>query len=105
MIDNITNEQWKAQLETDALAVVLDVRTEAECMEGVLKNATEIDFLNQARFLQEVAQLDKTKHYYIYCRSGNRSGQACHIMNQMGFAKTFNLMGGMMQWDGDVVRR
>jgi rhodanese-related sulfurtransferase len=47
--------------------------------------------------------LDKSKNYYVYCRSGARSEQACHLMSQMGFENTFNLLGGIMQWQGEVV--
>jgi rhodanese-related sulfurtransferase len=39
----------------------------------------------------------------VYCKAGGRSEQACSLMNQMGFENTYNLMGGMMQWEGDVV--
>ena len=45
---------------------------------------------------------DKDKNYYVYCRSGNRSGQACKIMNQLGFKNAYNLIGGMMQWQGEI---
>jgi len=47
--------------------------------------------------------LDKTKKYYVYCRSGGRSGQACNIMQQMGFGNTYNLIGGIMEWEGPIV--
>jgi len=63
----------------------------------------QIDFLEGQIFLEEVSKLDKSKNYYIYCRSGNRSGQACDIMEQLGFETTYNLEGGFMQWTGDIV--
>jgi len=47
--------------------------------------------------------LDKSKNYYIYCRSGNRSGQACAVFNQSGVQNTYNLIGGMMEWNGELV--
>jgi rhodanese-related sulfurtransferase len=46
--------------------------------------------------------LDKSKNYYVYCKAGSRSAQACQIMNEMGFDHTFNLEGGFMNWKGDV---
>jgi rhodanese-related sulfurtransferase len=48
-------------------------------------------------------ELDKSKNYYVYCKAGGRSAQACSIMSQMGFANTYNLEGGMMHWEGAVV--
>jgi rhodanese-related sulfurtransferase len=46
--------------------------------------------------------MDKTKNYYVYCKAGGRSAQACIIMNQMGFENTFNLEGGFMNWNGEI---
>jgi rhodanese-related sulfurtransferase len=40
----------------------------------------------------------KEKELILYCRSGNRSGQACQILEMMGFTNTKNLQGGMLAW-------
>jgi rhodanese-related sulfurtransferase len=99
---NLSQDEWTAQLENDDNAIILDVRTPEEVDEGYIPNAIHIDFYLGQEFLDELQKLDKTKHYYVYCRSGNRSGQACAIMQHSGFSKTFNLEGGFMQWSGDV---
>lgn len=101
---DLTREQWQSQLNEDNDAVILDVRTDEEWQEGMIPNAQHIDIYQQQEFLDKVNSLDKLKSYYVYCRSGGRSGQACAIMNQLGFANTYNLLGGMMKWDGEVVR-
>ncbi|MDP1843919.1 MAG: rhodanese-like domain-containing protein [Sediminibacterium sp.] len=36
---------------------------------------------------------------YVYCRSGNRSGQACLILDTAGFKNTINVTGGMLAWE------
>ena len=41
---------------------------------------------------------DRTKSYFIYCKSGKRSQMACKIMHQYGFNKLFNLDGGIEDW-------
>jgi rhodanese-related sulfurtransferase len=46
--------------------------------------------------------MDKSKNYYVYCRAGSRSSQACQIMDQMGFENTYNLAGGFSNWDGPI---
>ncbi|NNC35688.1 MAG: rhodanese-like domain-containing protein, partial [Croceitalea sp.] len=38
----------------------------------------------------------------VYCRSGNRSGQACAIMKSIGIVNAFNLSGGFTEWEGEV---
>ena len=100
---NLTKEDWKKIIKETQNAVVLDVRTAEECAEGTQPNAQQINFLSLTAFLSAVEKLDKNNSYFLYCRSGNRSAQACMYMHDKGF-KTFNLMGGMMQWDGEIVQ-
>ena len=99
---NLTQEEWAEQLANDDNAVILDVRTDQEVEEGYIPNSIHIDIYKGQGFIDEVEQLDKSKNYYIYCRSGNRSGQACAILNQLGFENAYNLMGGFMEWEGEV---
>ena len=40
----------------------------------------------------------KDKEVILYCRSGNRSGQAAMFLEMMGFENTKNLVGGMVAW-------
>ncbi|MEO8252892.1 MAG: rhodanese-like domain-containing protein [Flavobacterium sp.] len=100
---NLTQEDWIAQLEADDNAVILDVRTEDECYEGIIPKAINIDIHKGQGFISELENLDKSKNYYVYCRSGARSGKACEIMNELGFDNAYNLLGGMLDWDGEVV--
>jgi len=99
---NLSQQEWEDQLEKDENAFILDVRTPEELEEGYIPNAINIDFYLGQDFLNEVQKLDKGKNYYVYCRSGNRSGQACAIMNSVGFKNAYNLEGGFMNWEGEV---
>lgn len=98
----LSTKEWKEQLKNDENAVVLDVRTEEEVEEGIIPNAKNIDIYKGQGFLDEVEKLDKSKNYYVYCRSGKRSAQACTLMGQKGFENTYNLVGGFQEWDGKV---
>ena len=102
-MENLSQEEWKEQLVNDANAVILDVRTDTEIEEGIIPNAINIDIYKGQEFINEIEDLDKSKNYYVYCRSGNRSSQACQIMEQLGFENTFNLEDGMLEWTGDIV--
>ncbi|QBA63541.1 rhodanese-like domain-containing protein [Muriicola soli] len=97
---DLTQEEWTKQLNEDPNGVVLDVRTPEEIEEGIIKNAMQIDIYTGQAFVDSLNDLDKSKNYYVYCRSGNRSGQACAIMNSLGFENTFNLQG--VSWSGKV---
>ena len=100
---NLTQEDWVSQFETDDNAVILDVRTEAEFNEGIITDAISIDIHLGQGFITEIEALDKTKNYYVYCRSGMRSAKACEIMKEQGFENAYNLVGGITEWDGEVV--
>jgi rhodanese-related sulfurtransferase len=65
-------------------AAVIDVRTPEETSLGYLEGAQLFDIQN-ASFMDNLATLDPAADYYIYCRSGNRAGQAIEIMQQSGF--------------------
>lgn len=83
------------QIENSEDAVILDVRTPAEYASGKIEGAINLD-IYAATFASDINKLDKNKTYFVYCRSGNRSGQACSIMAKQGFEKLYNLSGGIM---------
>lgn len=99
---DLSQEEWVEQMKEDENAFILDVRTLEEVEDGFIADSTNIDIYLGQEFINEVEKLDKSKNYYVYCRSGNRSGQACAIMNSLGFTNTFNLEGGFMNWEGEV---
>jgi rhodanese-related sulfurtransferase len=99
---NLPQEQWANQLAADDNALVLDVRTPDECAEGIIPHAHMIDIYKGQGFIYQVEELDKSKNIYVYCKAGGRSAQACAIMNQLGFNNTYNLLGGFMEWEGEV---
>lgn len=96
----LSQEEWREQVSRDENAVILDVRTELEVEEGYIPEAKNIDIYKGQEFVDELQKLDKSKNYYIYCRSGARSAQACTLMDQMGFSNTYNLIGGFSKWEG-----
>jgi len=77
--------------------VTLDVRTPGEFNEGHVEGAQLIDF-QSGNFENEIATLDKSKTYAVYCRSGSRSGQAVKVMSDAGFTSVYNLNGGVIDW-------
>ncbi|WP_291515995.1 rhodanese-like domain-containing protein [Bdellovibrio sp. ArHS] len=76
--------------QANAKDVVLDVRTPKEYSAGHIPNALNVDLLN-ANFREKVSELSRQDSYKVYCRSGNRSGQAIAIMRELGFKDLTNL--------------
>ena len=81
----------------EAGVITLDVRTPSEFAEGFIEGARLIDF-QSGNFENEIAALDKNATYAVYCRSGNRSGQAVKTMQDAGFTNVFNMNGGVIDW-------
>lgn len=79
--------------------VVLDVRTPEEFAEGHLEGAVLVDFY-ATDFAEQLAALDTDVPYLVYCRSGNRSGQALGVMEQLGFTSAVDVDGGIVAWTG-----
>jgi rhodanese-related sulfurtransferase len=73
--------------------VLIDVRTPGEFAEGNIVNALNID-VQSSSFDSQIAQLDPTKTYALYCRSGNRSGIAAEKMADAGFTSIYNATVG-----------
>jgi rhodanese-related sulfurtransferase len=93
----ITIEEVKSRLDSGEKLNLLDVRQPSENAEfnigGILFPLGKI----QAMDISEIEDL-KDKEVICYCRSGNRSGQACNILDMLGFKNTKNLTGGMLAW-------
>ena len=72
--------------------VVIDVRGPDEVAEGAIVGATVLDF-NAGEFQAKIGDYDRNAAYLVYCRSGNRSGQAVAIMKELGFTDVIDAGG------------
>ena len=88
---------FAALIDTAETGLLLDVRTDREFAMGHIRGAAQIDFYRDD-FREELAKLDANAPVYVYCRSGNRSGQATKMMKSMGFKTVYNLEGGIGAW-------
>jgi rhodanese-related sulfurtransferase len=98
----IGSEQFN-KLRKEKNHVVLDVRSPQELGEGFVPGYRQVNFFSTS-FREELAKLDRSKTYLVYCRSGNRSGKACGMMSKMGFENVYNLQGGILAWNADSAR-
>mgnify|MGYP001627196264 CR=1 FL=1 len=87
-----------AELMQQESGVLLDVRTVEEFNEAHLEGAIQLDYYETESFSAALDQMDKSKTYYIYCRSGSRSSNAQSMMAEKGFKKVYNLDGGILAW-------
>jgi rhodanese-related sulfurtransferase len=93
----ITVEDLKAKIDAGEKLNLLDVREPHEHAAFNIGGQLLPLGLVQALMLDEVEHL-KEETVYVYCRSGNRSGQACMMMEPYGFKNVVNVVGGMLAW-------
>lgn len=84
--------QAAAAIELDPTAVWVDVRTAGEYRQGHVSHAINIPHTEIATRLNEI-DAGKTDPIYVYCRSGNRSGQALRVLQGLGYSNVTNLGG------------
>lgn len=93
----ITNDEVKQRLEAGEKLNLVDVREPHENAEfnigGLLLPLGKV----QTMQVDDIEDL-KGEEVIIYCRSGNRSGQAALILDTLGFTNVKNLTGGMLGW-------
>ena len=96
-MENITVEEAKRRMDAGEELHLVDVREPYENADfnigGTLLPLGQI----QGMQIEEIEDL-KDKEVILYCRSGNRSGQAAMFLEMMGFENTKNLVGGIVAW-------
>ena len=93
---DLTSTEFSKKV-TESGVITLDVRTPGEFMAGHIQGAINID-VEGTEFQTEIAKLDKTQTYAVYCQSGRRSSIAVETMQSAGFNKLFNLANGIRDW-------
>jgi rhodanese-related sulfurtransferase len=97
-MENISVEELKKRLDAGEKVNIVDVREPHEHEDfnigGIL---LPLGFIQ----IMQVDELEpfKDEEVILYCRSGNRSGQAAMLLETMGFNNTKNLTGGMLAWE------
>jgi rhodanese-related sulfurtransferase len=90
-------QSLKSKIDAGESLHLIDVRESSEHDEfnigGILLPLGNI----RVGEIDPIANL-KEKEIYLYCRSGNRSGQAALILESMGFSDVTNVVGGMLAW-------
>lgn len=102
-MENITVDEVKKRRDAGEQLHLVDVREPHEHADfnigGTLLPLGRV----QTMQIEELEDL-KNDEIIFYCRTGNRSGQACLILDMMGFKKTRNLAGGIVEWEGKFGR-
>jgi rhodanese-related sulfurtransferase len=100
---NISQNEWIELIANDDNAIIIDVRQPQECETGIIENAVMMNIMDFQDFQRKASQLDSNKNYYVYCKSGVRSVTACNVLEALGLDTTYNLLGGILEWNDKTV--
>jgi len=96
-MENISVDEVKRRLDAGEKLNLIDVREPYENADfnigGVLLPLGNVHSMQ----IDDIEDI-KDQEVICYCRSGNRSGQACMFSDTLGFKNTKNLVGGMLAW-------
>lgn len=92
---NLNLEEFEKLSKETPEAVVIDCRTQGEINYKSLDYNVHLDITNPG-FLKKINELDKSKHYFVYCASGSRSSMLCSYLERQGFKNIYNLSTGIM---------
>lgn len=95
MIQEMDSETLRACLQAGEDLALIDIRTDAELIQGMLPNAAH---LPMHLIPLRMGELPKDKPVVLYCRSGARSYHACAYLLQHGYPNFINLRGGIIAW-------
>ena len=99
---NLNQKSWYDEFLSRENSVIIDVRTPEEFSDFRIPNSININFYDSEFFFNQVSSLDKTKNYFIYCKSGVRSEKVCEYLMQNNYSKVYNLKGGIIAWANHV---
>ena len=93
-VASLTGCSTAEAIDMKSVAAVIDVRTPDEVAAGHLHGSLHID-IQGSEFESKMNELDKSANYVVYCRSGNRAGQAIEWMTANGFTGTLTNAGSL----------
>jgi len=96
-MEQVNVEELDARLRESRAGRVVDVRRPAEWQAGHIPNAVHLPLNTLA---QNAAALDKSEPLAVICAGGFRSSIGTSILEQQGFTKVTNVVGGMAAWTG-----
>ncbi|WP_042150081.1 rhodanese-like domain-containing protein [Paucisalibacillus sp. EB02] len=94
----ITAKELEQILVSEEKVNIIDVREDVEVATGIIPGAKHIPL---GQIPERLEELDENEHYYMVCRSGGRSSNACQFLIQNGYNVT-NMLGGMLDWEGEM---
>lgn len=93
---DVTVEEAKSLIQQNIRLKIVDVRLDTEFNSSHIPGAINVCACDPDNML---LQLNPNDEILVYCRSGLRSAAAMKFLNENGFRKVYNLLGGIVAWE------
>lgn len=94
----ISVEELKQKVSSKKDLHIIDVRELPEYNEDNI-GALHLPLSQISQYqIDEIEDWDMDDEIFLHCRSGQRSAQACLILECMGYRNVFNVDGGIVAW-------
>lgn len=93
--EQIAVDELNRRLQERGAGQLIDVRRPGEWSAGHIADAAHMPL---HRLRDSVDALDRNKQVTVICAGGYRSSMACSILEQEGFLRVANVVGGMSAW-------
>ncbi len=95
----LTARELRSRLDGESPPVVLDVREADEVAIAHLPGAVHLPLSELENALRT---LDPHAEYVVVCHHGVRSARAAALMQERGFTRVYNLLGGIDAWSCEI---
>ena len=96
MDSELTPQEFLDRRNGGEMMTLLDVREDWEV--ALAPVPTDTVHIPMGEIEGRLGELDPHKETVVICRSGGRSAQVAQFLEHQGFAKVFNLAGGILEW-------
>lgn len=98
-IPTVSVRELKQKIDAHESFQLIDVR---EPLEHDLASIGGAQLIPLGELAERLHELDREQLTIVHCHSGQRSAQAVRLMREAGFAKVFNLEGGIARWSDEI---
>jgi rhodanese-related sulfurtransferase len=100
MVKDLSPREFLERRGRGSELALLDVREDWEI--ALAPVPSEVVHIPMGQISKRIGELDAGKEWVVICRSGGRSAQVAHYLEEQGFASVFNLAGGILAWSRDI---
>jgi rhodanese-related sulfurtransferase len=100
MVKEISPSEFMQRRSAGEEMNLVDVREDWEV--NLAPAPTKYLHIPMGQIAERIGELDASKETVVICRSGGRSMQVAHFLEQQSFKNVANLSGGILAWSREL---